>query len=73
MLHHGREDVGRSAMGIIAISSMKGGVGKTTLAADLAWRSAVLGGHRTLLWDLDPQGGAGFLLGHDEPAVARLW
>ena len=50
---------------------MKGGVGKTTLAADLAWRSAALGGHRTLLWDLDPQGGAGFLLGHDEPQIAR--
>lgn len=50
---------------------MKGGVGKTTLAADLAWRSAALGGHRTLLWDLDPQGGAGFLLGHEEPPVPR--
>ena len=34
-------------------------------------RVAAQGGHRTLLWDLDPQGGAGFLLGHDEPAVAR--
>lgn len=59
------------AVAVIAIASVKGGVGKTTLAADLAWRFAAQGGHRTLLWDLDPQGGAGFLLGHDEPAVAR--
>ena len=58
-------------MAVIAIASVKGGVGKTTLAADLAWRCAARGGHRTLLWDLDPQGGAGFLLGHDEPAVPR--
>ncbi len=58
-------------MAVIAIASVKGGVGKTTLAADLAWRFAAQGGHRTLLWDLDPQGGAGFLLGHDEPAVPR--
>lgn len=50
---------------------MKGGVGKTSLAVDLAWRCAALGGQRTLLWDLDPQGGAGFLIGHDEPAVPR--
>ncbi|WP_088311500.1 ParA family protein [Novosphingobium sp. B 225] len=58
-------------MAVIAIASVKGGVGKTTLAADLAWRFAAQGGHRTLLWDLDPQAGAGFLLGHDEPAVPR--
>ena len=47
----------------IAVYSMKGGVGKTTLAVNLAWCSAVLGGHRTLLWDLDAQGGSAFLLG----------
>lgn len=58
-------------MAVIAIASMKGGVGKTSLAVDLAWRFAALGGQRTLLWDLDPQGGAGFLLRHDEPAVPR--
>lgn len=50
-------------MAVVAIYSMKGGVGKTTLAVDLAWRFAALGGRNTLLWDLDPQGGAGFLLG----------
>ena len=58
-------------MAIIAVCSVKGGVGKTTLAVDLAWRSAVVSGHKTLLWDLDSQGGAGFLLGHDEPRVPR--
>ena len=42
---------------------MKGGVGKTTLAANLAWNSAVSSDHRTLLWDLDAASGAGFLLG----------
>lgn len=58
-------------MAVIAVCSVKGGVGKTTLAVDLAWRSAVVSSRRTLLWDLDPQGGAGFLLGHDEPKVPR--
>ena len=52
-------------MGVIAVYSSKGGVGKTTLAVDLAWRSALHGGHRTLLWDLDVQGGAAFLLGKE--------
>lgn len=47
----------------IAIYSVKGGVGKTTLAANLAWNSAVTSGRRTLLWDLDAASGAGFLLG----------
>lgn len=57
----------RSAVGVIAVYSIKGGVGKTTLAYDLAWRSAILGGHRTLLWDLDLQGGAAFLLDEEQP------
>lgn len=52
-------------MAVIAVYSPKGGVGKTTMAVDLAWRSAVKGEMRTLLWDLDVQGGAGFLLGAD--------
>ncbi len=47
----------------IAVYSAKGGVGKTTLSANLAWCSAALAGHRTLLWDLDAAGGAGFLYG----------
>lgn len=45
----------------IAIYSVKGGVGKTTFSANLAWCSQVNGGHDTLLWDLDAAGGSGFL------------
>jgi len=48
--------------GVIAVYSPKGGVGKTSISVDLAWRCAVQGGHRTLLWDLDLQGGSGFVL-----------
>ena len=46
----------------IAIFSLKGGVGKSTCAVNLAWASATLSARRTLLWDLDPQGAATFLL-----------
>lgn len=58
-------------MAVIAVYSMKGGVGKTTLAVELAWRSATASGRKTFLWDLDPQGGAGFLLGHGTGPRAR--
>lgn len=51
---------------IIAVYSLKGGVGKTTLAVNLAWAAATLAGRRTLLWDLDAQAAATFILGHDE-------
>lgn len=47
----------------IAIYSLKGGVGKTTIAVNLAWASAVRSSRRTLLWDLDGQAAATFLLG----------
>jgi cellulose biosynthesis protein BcsQ len=50
---------------IIAVYSAKGGVGKTTLAVNLAWASATLSSRRTLLWDLDAQGGASYILGQD--------
>lgn len=53
-------------MAVIGVLSAKGGVGKTTLAVDLAWRCAARGAYRTLLWDLDQQGGSAFLLGIDE-------
>ena len=59
------------AMAVIAIYSSKGGVGKTTIAVDLAWRSAIAGGYRTLLWDLDVQGGSGYLLGRDVDTRTR--
>jgi cellulose biosynthesis protein BcsQ len=49
----------------VAIYSLKGGVGKTTIAVNLAWSSAALSSRRTLLWDLDGQAAASFLLGGD--------
>ncbi len=55
----------------IAIYSVKGGVGKTTFSANLAWCSAAQSGHRTLLWDLDAAGGSAFLYGL-EPQETRL-
>lgn len=58
-------------MAVIAVFSIKGGVGKTTLATELAWRWARGGAHSTLLWDLDPQGGASFLAGVAEPQRHR--
>src|SRR3954462_6442589 len=47
----------------VAVYSLKGGVGKTTLAVSLAWAAATRSARRTLLWDIDPQAAASFLLG----------
>jgi len=52
-------------MASIAVYSVKGGVGKTTLAVNLAWCSASISRRQTLLWDLDAANGSGFLLGID--------
>ena len=50
-------------MATIAVYNLKGGVGKTTLAVNLAWSAATQSSRRTLLWDLDPQAAASYLLG----------
>lgn len=52
-------------MKVVAVFSLKGGVGKTTLAVNLAHAAASSGGRRTLLWDLDAQGAASYILGQD--------
>lgn len=52
-------------MARIAVYSVKGGVGKTTMAANLGWCAAEISRRRTLVWDLDPANGSGFLLGVD--------
>jgi chromosome partitioning protein len=47
---------------IVAVTNIKGGVGKTTTAVNLAYLCAAEG-RATLLWDLDAQGGATYTLG----------
>ena len=57
-------------MRIIAFYSPKGGVGKTAAAVNIAYlasRDQVA----TLLWDLDPQGAAGFYLAGAQPVKGR--
>ena len=48
-------------MKIVAVTNIKGGVGKTTTAVNLAHLAATAG-EATLLWDLDPQGAATYML-----------
>lgn len=47
-----------------ALYGLKGGVGKTAAATNLAFEAADAGKH-VLLWDLDPQGAASWTLGVD--------
>ncbi|MES1924076.1 ParA family protein [Salinisphaera sp. T31B1] len=54
-------------MKTFALYSLKGGVGKTAAAVNLAFEAARAGEH-VLLWDLDPQGAASWYLGVDEAA-----
>lgn len=49
-------------MKTLALYNLKGGVGKTAAAVNLAFLAAQ-NGYRTLLWDLDPQGAASWYLG----------
>ncbi len=53
--------MGGDAMKIIAVTNIKGGVGKTTTAVNLSYLCAA-SGRATLLWDLDPQGAATYTL-----------
>jgi len=46
-------------MKILALYNIKGGVGKTSSAVNLAFYAAQ-GGYRTLVWDLDPQGASSY-------------
>ena len=56
-----RHRVGRSgAMKVVATYNIKGGVGKTSTAVNIAYLAA-RDGLRTLIWDLDPQGSATYL------------
>jgi chromosome partitioning protein len=48
-------------MKIVAVTNIKGGVGKTTTAVNLSYLSAA-SGRNTVLWDLDPQGAATYTL-----------
>lgn len=46
-------------MNVLAVYSIKGGVGKTSSAVNLA-HTAARNGFRTLVWDLDPQGASSY-------------
>jgi len=56
-------------MPVLALYSMKGGVGKTTAAVNLAWLAA-RDGMETLLFDLDPQAAATWCFRIEPP---RKW
>ena len=49
-------------MTVLALYNLKGGVGKTAAAINLAYLAAA-DGYKTLVWDLDPQGSSSFYLG----------
>lgn len=56
---------------LVAVYNLKGGVGKTAIAVNLAAESAIRRGKKTLLWDIDPQSAASFILGHEPDRTAR--
>ena len=61
-------------MKVVATYNIKGGVGKTATAVNIAYEAAH-SGSRVLLWDLDPQGAASFFFRikpHVEGGARRL-
>ncbi len=58
-------------MKIIALYNLKGGVGKSTAAVNLACLAASEGAP-VLLWDLDPQGAAGYCLRVDRAPGGKV-
>lgn len=57
-------------MQIIAFHTLKGGTGKTSAAVNVAYLASQAG-IPTVLWDLDPQGAATWLLSQDQAENSR--
>ncbi len=55
----------------LGVYNLKGGVGKTATAVNLAYLASK-GGLKTLIWDLDPQGAAGYYLRAVEPETSSV-
>ncbi|MCH8498852.1 MAG: ParA family protein [Marinobacter sp.] len=58
-------------MKTLAFYSLKGGVGKTAAAVNIAYLASQAG-IKTLLWDLDAQGGASWYLGGNDIKAHKL-
>ena len=56
---------------LVAVFNIKGGVGKTTSAVNLAYLAAK-SGYKTLIWDMDHQGAAGYFLDVDDQLKGGL-
>ncbi len=56
---------------LVAVFNIKGGVGKTTSAVNLAYLAAK-SGYKTLIWDIDHQGAAGYFLDVDDQLKGGL-